>query len=169
MRAAGEFIENVLLFCIVLFCQHASTARRQKRDLTLATLQIRQLTLYLVRPIFPLDLSHGVLKTDVVFFGDNVKREIVDRCYDATKACDTLMVVGSSLAVFSAYRFVKRANEWGKKILILNSGETRGDDLCDFKWEGDVGKSEQVGGKQSGGGSKPSPKAMTLAFGPNGN
>ena len=67
-----------------------------------------------------------------------MKRDVVDRCYEAVKQCDSLVVVGSSLTVFSSFRFVKRAKEAGKKILIVNEGETRADEMCCLKVENDI-------------------------------
>ncbi len=69
----------------------------------------------------------GVLKPDVVFFGDNVPRARVDAAFAIADAADVLLVVGSSLTVFSGYRFVLRAAERGQKVAIVNLGETRGD------------------------------------------
>lgn len=77
----------------------------------------------------------GVLKPDVVFFGDNVKPEVARAALGAVEAADALLVVGSSLQVFSAYRLVKRAHEGGKAIGLLTVGGTRADDLADFKIE----------------------------------
>jgi len=70
--------------------------------------------------------THGILKPDVVFFGDSVPRHRVDECYAAVNACDGLLVIGSSLTVHSAYRFVTHASHHGDKpIAILNMGITR--------------------------------------------
>ncbi len=69
----------------------------------------------------------GVLKPDVVFFGDNVPRPRVDSAFAIADAADVLLVVGSSLTVFSGYRFVLRAAERGQPVAIVNLGETRGD------------------------------------------
>jgi NAD-dependent deacetylase sirtuin 4 len=69
----------------------------------------------------------GVLKPDVVFFGGSVPRERVAAAYAVLDAADVLLVVGSSLAVFSGYRFVLRAAELRIPVVIVNRGETRGD------------------------------------------
>ena len=86
----------------------------------------------------------GVLKPDVVFFGENVPPERVARCYAAVEAlADTggaLLVAGSSLAVMSGLRFVKRAARLGVPVVIVNRGPTRGDPLAAYKLE--VGCSE---------------------------
>lgn len=72
----------------------------------------------------------GALKPDVVFFGESVPRERVERAYAMVDAADALLVVGSSLAVFSGYRFVKRAHARGVPIAIVNLGPSRGDPLA---------------------------------------
>jgi NAD-dependent SIR2 family protein deacetylase len=80
----------------------------------------------------------GVLKPDVVFFGENVPAARVQRCYDAVDALtpeDALLVVGSSLAVMSGFRFVRRAVKAGVPVVIANRGPTRGDDLATLKLE----------------------------------
>ena len=86
----------------------------------------------------------GVLKPDVVFFGENVPPPRVARCYDAvdalTAADGALLVAGSSLAVMSGLRFVKRAAKAGTPVVIVNRGPTRGDALAAYKLE--VGCSE---------------------------
>jgi NAD-dependent SIR2 family protein deacetylase len=78
----------------------------------------------------------GVLKPDVVFFGENVPRERVDRCYaavDALREEGALLVAGSSLTVMSGLRFVRRAARNGTPVVIVNRGTTRGDELARFK------------------------------------
>jgi NAD-dependent SIR2 family protein deacetylase len=85
----------------------------------------------------------GVLKPDVVFFGENVPPERVQQCYDAVDALtpdDALLVVGSSLTVMSGLRFVRRAARSGIPVVIVNRGTTRGDDLATVKLE--AGSSE---------------------------
>jgi NAD+-dependent protein deacetylase sirtuin 4 len=74
----------------------------------------------------------GVLKPHVVFFGDNVPAERVDAAYRYQREADALLVVGSSLAVFSGYRFVKRAQKLGMPVAILNLTETRGDAIAEL-------------------------------------
>ncbi|MEU3337937.1 NAD-dependent protein deacetylase [Streptomyces sp. NPDC002144] len=69
----------------------------------------------------------GVLKPDVVFFGEAVARERVERCRELVRAADTLLVLGSSLTVMSGFRFVRQAAEAGKPVLIINRDVTRGD------------------------------------------
>lgn len=75
----------------------------------------------------------GVLKPDVVFFGESVPRERVAEASAWVDAADALLVVGSSLMVFSGFRFVRQAAEAGKPVAILNRGRTRGDELATLK------------------------------------
>jgi NAD-dependent SIR2 family protein deacetylase len=81
----------------------------------------------------------GVLKPDVVFFGENVPAERVERCYaavdDLAASGGVLLVAGSSLAVMSGFRFVRRAARAGTPVVIVNRGQTRGDDLATYKLE----------------------------------
>ena len=67
----------------------------------------------------------GFWKPDVVFFGDSVPKHRVERCKGAMTAADGLLCIGTSLAVHSAYRFVRMANELQVPIVVLNVGETR--------------------------------------------
>jgi NAD-dependent SIR2 family protein deacetylase len=86
----------------------------------------------------------GVLKPDVVFFGENVPKDRVARCYEAVEALretgGALLVAGSSLAVMSGLRFVRRAARDGTPVVIVNRGTTRGDELASYRLE--VGCSE---------------------------
>ena len=70
----------------------------------------------------------GVLKPDVVFFGESVPRDRVDRCVAMVDDARALLVVGSSLTVMSGYRFIIRARTLGTPVAIVNRGPTRGDD-----------------------------------------
>jgi NAD-dependent SIR2 family protein deacetylase len=81
----------------------------------------------------------GLLKPDVVFFGENVPGDRVAAVRRAVADADALLVAGSSLMVYSGFRFVRDAHETGLSIAIVNRGRTRGDDLADLKVEGDVG------------------------------
>ncbi|MEZ5317790.1 MAG: NAD-dependent protein deacetylase [Vicinamibacterales bacterium] len=81
----------------------------------------------------------GLMKPDVVFFGENVPGERYEDARDALSRADGLLVAGSSLMVYSGYRFVRQAREAGLPIAIVNRGRTRGDELADLKIEGDVG------------------------------
>lgn len=75
----------------------------------------------------PCETCGGVVKPDVVFFGENVPRPRVDAAFEALDAADVLLVVGSSLTIFSGYRFILRAKERGLPIAVVNLGPTRGD------------------------------------------
>lgn len=82
----------------------------------------------------------GILKPDVVFFGDNVPRERVEKALDALRASDGLLVIGSSLMVYSGFRFCRYAREWHKPMAALNLGRTRADDLLDLKLNARIGE-----------------------------
>ncbi|MEJ2852905.1 MULTISPECIES: NAD-dependent protein deacetylase [unclassified Saccharothrix] len=69
----------------------------------------------------------GVLKPDVVFFGENVPKPRVDECFRLVDAARSLVVLGSSLTVMSGLRFVRHAAKAGKTVVIVNQGRTRGD------------------------------------------
>jgi NAD+-dependent protein deacetylase sirtuin 4 len=69
----------------------------------------------------------GTLKPDVVFFGENVSPDIKDAAFSLFDESDVLLVVGSSLTVYSGFRFVRRANERSMPVIIINLGATRGD------------------------------------------
>jgi NAD-dependent SIR2 family protein deacetylase len=77
----------------------------------------------------------GVLKPDVVFFGESVPKPRVLRCYDLVDAADALLVLGSSLTVMSGLRFVRHAAKTGTPVVIVNRGATRGDPLAAYKVE----------------------------------
>jgi NAD-dependent deacetylase sirtuin 4 len=72
----------------------------------------------------------GVLKPRVVFFGENVPRPTVDAAFALLDEGDALLVAGSSLTVYSGFRFVRRAVERGVPVVIVNLGPTRGDPLA---------------------------------------
>lgn len=82
----------------------------------------------------------GPLKPDVVFFGGTVNPDKVDFVHKRVKEADSLLVVGSSLQVYSGYRFILTA--WEKKlpIAILNIGPTRSDDLACLKLDSPCGE-----------------------------
>ena len=89
----------------------------------------------------------GMLKPDVVFFGENVPKPRVQRCFDAvdalTPADGALLVAGSSLTVMSGFRFVRRCARAGVPVVIINRGATRGDELATLRL--DAGCSETLG------------------------
>ncbi|WP_043531523.1 NAD-dependent protein deacetylase [Litchfieldella xinjiangensis] len=84
--------------------------------------------------------GQGILKPDVVFFGDSVPRLRVEAAFAALEAADALLVVGSSLMVYSGFRFARRAAKDGKPIACLNLGRTRADELYTLKLEAPVGQ-----------------------------
>ena len=73
----------------------------------------------------------GVVKPDVVFFGENVPRARVADAYAMVDAAGALLVAGSSLTVMSGLRFVRHAHKRGTPMVIVNRGTTRGDELAD--------------------------------------
>ncbi|KAJ8625438.1 hypothetical protein MRB53_033968 [Persea americana] len=75
----------------------------------------------------------GVLKPDVVFFGDNVPKDRANKAMEAAKGCDALLVLGSSLMTMSAVRLVRAASEAGAATAIVNIGVTRADDFIPLK------------------------------------
>jgi NAD-dependent SIR2 family protein deacetylase len=72
----------------------------------------------------------GMLKPDVVFFGENVPKQRVQACYDLVSAAGSLVVLGSSLTVMSGFRYVRHAARLGIPVVIVNQGATRGDELA---------------------------------------
>ena len=78
----------------------------------------------------------GMLKPDVVYFGENVPKKTVTQAYSLVDEAQALLVAGSSLTVFSGYRFVRHAAALGNPIAIINRGRTRGDDLATVKVDG---------------------------------
>jgi len=79
----------------------------------------------------------GLLKPDVVFFGENVPRARVEAAANALHQADALLVVGSSLMVYSGYRFARMAHEAGMPLAILTRGITRADALATLKLHAD--------------------------------
>ncbi len=91
------------------------------------------------RPVDCADCGTGVLKPDVVFFGENVPKARVDRCRELVDEAKALLVLGSSLTVMSGLRFVRRAAEAGKPVVIVNQGVTRGDRYACARIEAPLG------------------------------
>jgi len=81
----------------------------------------------------------GRLKPHVVFFGENVPRARVERALAMVDRARALLVVGSSLTVWSGFRFVRAAAERGQPVGILSLGPTRGDDCATLRIEAGVG------------------------------
>jgi NAD-dependent SIR2 family protein deacetylase len=74
-----------------------------------------------------------MLKPDIVYFGENVPKDRVEQAYSVVDSGDALLVAGSSLTVYSGYRFVRHAAAHGIPVAIINRGRTRGDDLAAVK------------------------------------
>ncbi|MGE2723838.1 NAD-dependent protein deacetylase [Mycolicibacterium pulveris] len=75
----------------------------------------------------------GMLKPDIVYFGENVPKDRVAQAFSMVNDADALLVAGSSLTVYSGYRFVRRAATAGIPVAIVNRGPTRGDELATIK------------------------------------
>ena len=82
----------------------------------------------------------GILKPNVVFFGENVPKETVNRAWRLMDEADALLVVGSSLAVYSAFRFVRDAAKKRLPFGIINLGQTRGDEHAWVRVQARAGK-----------------------------
>jgi NAD-dependent SIR2 family protein deacetylase len=78
----------------------------------------------------------GMLKPDIVYFGETVPKDTVAQAYSVVDQADVLLVAGSSLTVFSGYRFVRHAASQAMPVAIVNRGRTRGDDLAAVKVDG---------------------------------
>lgn len=81
----------------------------------------------------PCPRCHGIVKPDVVFFGENVPRERVAAAMDACRHADAMLVLGSSLMVYSGYRFAHAAAQAGKPVAAVTLGRTRADTLLALK------------------------------------
>ncbi|MBS0450677.1 MAG: NAD-dependent protein deacetylase [Proteobacteria bacterium] len=82
----------------------------------------------------------GLLKPDVVFFGESVPPSRVTAARTALQACDAMLVAGSSLMVYSGFRFVQAAAAAGLPVAAVNLGRTRADDLLALKIAQPVGE-----------------------------
>jgi NAD-dependent SIR2 family protein deacetylase len=82
----------------------------------------------------------GLLKPDVVFFGENVPKPRVEACFSLVSASSALVVLGSSLTVMSGLRYVRRASSLGIPVLIVNQGATRGDPLATATLDAPLGR-----------------------------
>lgn len=97
-----------------------------------ADLEARDFTSFVV-PACP--HCAGMLKPDVVFFGETVPRDVVDTAAEHLRQADAMLVVGSSLMVYSGFRFVQMAASAGIPITAVNLGRTRADELLALKVE----------------------------------
>lgn len=79
----------------------------------------------------------GLLKPGVVFYGDSVAKPVVELAYQWVDNADLLLIVGSSLMVYSSFRFVRRAHERQIPIVAINDGKTRADEMIRAKAQGD--------------------------------
>ena len=87
----------------------------------------------------PCENCAGIMKPAVVFFGESVPKHIVSTVKQDIEKNDIFIIVGSSLMVFSGFRFCRYAAELGKPVFILGYGKTRGDALATLKIEGECG------------------------------
>jgi NAD-dependent SIR2 family protein deacetylase len=78
----------------------------------------------------------GMLKPDIVYFGESVAKDVVRQAFSLIDDADALLVAGSSLTVFSGYRFVRHAAARDMPVAIINRGTTRGDELAAVKVDG---------------------------------
>lgn len=85
-------------------------------------------------------LCGGMLKPDVVFFGETVPADRVESSFSFVARSRLLLVLGSSLQVMSGYRFVLRAAKLGVPVAIVNQGQTRGDDHAGLRIDGPLGE-----------------------------
>ena len=76
---------------------------------------------------------NGRYKPDVVFFGEQIPQLRVIEAKTAVERADAVLIAGSSLTVNSGLRLVKQAKELGQKIVIINRGETKADNIADVK------------------------------------
>ena len=84
-------------------------------------------------------VCNGIVKPDVVMFGETVPKERVHDAFAAVDRSDALLVVGSSMMLFSGFRFARQAAARNKPIAIVNRGRTRADDMAELKVEADCG------------------------------
>ena len=85
------------------------------------------------------DHCGGILKPDVVFYGEGVPSDRVKACFDAVDRADAMLIAGSSLMVYSGYRFARRAHQNGIPVVAINRGVTRADDFLTIKLDQDCG------------------------------
>ena len=83
------------------------------------------------------EACRGVVKPNVVFYGASVPRDVVDQAYALTNTADAVLVVGSSLMVYSSFRFVRAAHDRCIPIAAINLGKTRADEMLTAKLHAD--------------------------------
>ena len=86
----------------------------------------------------PCPVCGGVMKPRVVFYGESIPASVAEAARSAMEQADALLVVGSSLMVFSGYRFVRHMAQNERPVAVINRGVTRADDLIDLKINADV-------------------------------
>ena len=118
-----------------LDCDHEAPASNPDGDAELAEEQVARFRLAGCECC-----GADLLKPDVVFFGENVPRSRVQRCFELLDASACLLVLGSSLTVMSGLRFVHRARQARIPVAIVNRGATRGDPLADIKVDAALGE-----------------------------
>ncbi len=116
----------------------ASVAMAPDGDADVESAQIRSMII----PGCP--ACDGMMKPDVVFFGENVPRARVEDAMEQLRQCDVLLVAGSSLMVFSGFRFCRDAHQRSQPVVIINDGLTRADELAVLKVSGDCGQRLRV-------------------------
>jgi len=82
----------------------------------------------------------SVVKPKVVFYGESIPREVTLAANAALDGADALLVIGSSLMVFSGFRFARTMSQTGRPVAMLNRGVTRADDLLNLKIEADIAR-----------------------------
>lgn len=87
----------------------------------------------------------GILKPSVIFFGESVPNSLRDRSFQLIEESNNFLLVGTSLATYSAFRLVKSGIEKGKEILLINKGPTRGDGIIGDENRIGLGSSEVLG------------------------
>ncbi len=90
--------------------------------------------------VVPCEVCGGVLKPDVVFFGETVPKDRVQHCFALVESSRALLVLGSSLTVMSGYRFVLRAAKLGLPVAVVNQGATRGDAQASLRVDAPLGQ-----------------------------
>lgn len=84
--------------------------------------------------------EENLLMPRIVFFGDNIPKERVQKVNEFVEECDSLLVMGSSLFVYSGYRIVLSTKSADKPVAVVNIGPTRADDCVDIKIEARFGE-----------------------------
>ena len=74
----------------------------------------------------------GILKPNVVFFGDSVDKNLVEEAYQSVTNADALLVIGTSLSIFSGFRFLRHAAKLKLPVIVINPGHFRGKELTNI-------------------------------------